>query len=308
MASAAASPTPPTAVVRPPRERVSSWPLADRLFYGLSWLSGIGLCAIALFIVVFMLIKGLAYLRPSLLWTSPNAGSIHQTQAGGILDPIEGTLLVTAIGTVIATPLGIGVAVWLVEYGRPRALARTVDSAIEMLAGVPSIVLALFGLLFFSQGFLAFLSQPAASGALGESFLTAGATLSLIALPLVFAVHARVARTAAAADPRGLLRARQDEGHDQPLRAAAGGQSKRRRRGRARHGQDHRRHGDHPAAARRQRPAHRTRRPRAGVRAPARDGLHAHELRLLQLALRRGQRPREGIRGRVRPAADGARR
>jgi phosphate transport system permease protein len=187
MAAATAAPTPPTAIVRPPRERISSWPLVDRLFYGLSWLSGIGLCAIALFIVVFMLIKGLAYLRPSLLWTSPTAGAIQQTHAGGILDPIEGTLLVTAIGTLIATPLGIGVAVWLVEYGQPRALARTVDSAIEMLAGVPSIVLALFGLLFFSQGFLAFLSQPAASGALGESFLAAGATLSLIALPLVFA-------------------------------------------------------------------------------------------------------------------------
>jgi phosphate transport system permease protein len=185
MASAATSP--PTAIVRPPRERISTWPLADRIFYGLSWLSGIGLCVIALFIVVFMLVKGLAYLRPSLLWTSPTAGSITQTNAGGILDPIEGTLLVTAIGTLIATPLGIGVAVWLVEYGQPRALARVVDSAIEMLAGVPSIVLALFGLLFFSQGFLTFLSQPAPSGALGQSFLAAGATLSLIALPLVFA-------------------------------------------------------------------------------------------------------------------------
>ncbi len=183
----AAAPKPPAAVARPPRERISSWPLADRLFYGCSWLSGIGLCVIALFIVVFMLVKGIAYLHPSLLWTSPSTGAVQQTHAGGILDPIEGTLLVTAIGTLIAAPLGVGVAVWLVEYGRPRALARTVDSAIEMLAGVPSIVLALFGLLFFAQGFLTFLSQPAASGALGESFLAAGATLSLIALPLVFA-------------------------------------------------------------------------------------------------------------------------
>jgi phosphate transport system permease protein len=187
MAGAAASPTPPTGVVRPPRERISSWPLADRLFYGLAWLSGIGLCVIALWIVVFMLIKGLAYLRPELLWTRPAAGSIKQTQAGGILDPIEGTLIVTAIGTVIAAPLGIGVAVWLVEYGRPRGLARAVDSGIEMLAGVPSIVLALFGLLFFSKGILTFVSQPAASGALGQSFLACGIMMSLIALPLIFA-------------------------------------------------------------------------------------------------------------------------
>ena len=187
MATAAASPKPPTGVVRPPRERIASWPVVDRLFYGLCWLSGIGLCLVALWIVVFMLVKGLSFLRPDLLWTRPAAGSIHQTQAGGILDPIEGTLLVTAIGTLIAAPLGIGVAVWLVEYGRPRALARAVDSGIEMLAGVPSIVLALFGLLFFSQGVLTFVSQPAASGALGQSFLACGAVMSLIALPLIFA-------------------------------------------------------------------------------------------------------------------------
>ncbi|MHB8531836.1 MAG: PstA family ABC transporter permease, partial [Solirubrobacteraceae bacterium] len=147
----------------------------------------IGLCLVAVWIVMFMLVKGLSYLRPSLLWSSPVAGSIQQSSNGGFLDPIEGTLLVTAIGTAIATPLGVGIAVWLTEYARPRGLARAVDSAIEMLAGVPSIVLALFGLLFFSQGFLGFLSQGAASGSLGQSFIAAGVVMSLMALPLVLA-------------------------------------------------------------------------------------------------------------------------
>jgi phosphate transport system permease protein len=185
MAGVAAAPTPPTAALRPPRERVSSWPLADRAFYALCWISGIGLCLIALWIVVFMLVKGISFLKPSLLWTSPNAGSIHQTSNGGFLDPLEGTFLVTAIGTLIAAPLGVGIATWLTEYARPAWFARLVDSAIEMLAGVPSIVLALFGLLIFSQGFLTFLSQGAASGALGQSFFAAGIVMSLIALPLV---------------------------------------------------------------------------------------------------------------------------
>jgi phosphate transport system permease protein len=181
----AAAARPPGTAVSPPRERISSWPLADRLFYGLCWVSGIGLCLIALWIVLFMLVKGISFLKPSLLWTSPVAGSIHQTQNGGFLDPLEGTFLVTAIGILIAAPLGIGIATWLTEYARPSWLARAVDSAIEMLAGVPSIVLALFGLLFFSQGFLTFLSQGAASGALGQSFFAAGIVMSLIALPLV---------------------------------------------------------------------------------------------------------------------------
>ncbi|HXD55083.1 MAG TPA: ABC transporter permease subunit [Solirubrobacteraceae bacterium] len=187
MAAAAVSPAPPKAVVRPPRERVSSWPLVDRLFYALCWISGLALCAIALWIVLYMLVKGVSYLKPSLLTSSPVSGSIQQTSNGGFLDPIEGTLLVTAVGTLIAAPLGVAIAVWLTEYARPSWLARAVDSAIEMLAGVPSIVLALFGLIFFSQGFLTFVSQGAASGALGQSFIAAGAVMALIALPLIVA-------------------------------------------------------------------------------------------------------------------------
>jgi phosphate transport system permease protein len=183
--AAAATPVPPAAVVRPPRERVSSWPLVDRLFYGLCWASGIALCLIAAWIVIYMLLKGISVMKPSLLWTSPVGGAIHQTGNGGFLDPIEGTFLVTAIGTLIAAPLGVGIATWLTEYAQPRALARTVDSAVEMLAGVPSVVLALFGLSIFSPGFLAFLSQRTSGGALGQSFLVAGIAMSLIALPLV---------------------------------------------------------------------------------------------------------------------------
>jgi phosphate transport system permease protein len=60
-----------------------------------------------------------------------------------------------------------------------------VESGLETVAGAPSIVLALFGLLIFSRSFLAFLSQGAPQGALGESFLVAGVVMSAIALPLV---------------------------------------------------------------------------------------------------------------------------
>ncbi len=181
---AAGSSLAPAAALRPPRERSSSWPLVDRLCYGLCWATGLGLCLVAAAIVVFMLVKGIAYLRPSLFVQSP-APSLHQSQSGGFSDPIIGTLIVTAIGTAIAAPLGVAIATWLSEYARPAWLARAVESAIEMLAGVPSIVLAIFGLLVLSQGFLGFLSQGAAQGSLGESFLNAGIVMSLLALPLV---------------------------------------------------------------------------------------------------------------------------
>ncbi len=185
MDGVAVSPSPAThEIVAPPRDRVSAWPLADRATYCLCWVTGIGLCLIALGIVLFMFVKGISYLRPSLLVQSP-APSLHQTQSGGFKDPLIGTFIVTAIGTVIAAPTGVAVAAWLSEYARPAGLARAVESAIEMVAGVPSIVLAIFGLLIFSRGFLAFLSQGAAQGSLGESFLNAGIVMSILALPLV---------------------------------------------------------------------------------------------------------------------------
>ena len=158
MATAEPAPSPPsgTAIAQAPRERTTSWPLVDRFGYWLCWIVGIGLCLIALAIVLFMLVKGISYLRIGLLVHSPAPSQI-QSQSGGFLDPIEGTLIVALIGTAIAVPVGVAIAAWLSEYRRPAGLARAVESAIEITAGAPSVVLALFGLLIFAQGFLGFL-------------------------------------------------------------------------------------------------------------------------------------------------------
>jgi phosphate transport system permease protein len=187
MASVAAAPQPVGPQPVPaPREGVSSWPLIDRICYWLCWVTGIGLCVIAVAIVAFMFVKGIAYLRPELFVKSP-AASIRQSQSGGFLDPIIGTFIVTAIGTAVAAPVGIALGVWLSEYRNPRWLGRVVSSSIEILAGVPSIVLALFGLLIVSKGFLSFLSQSSPQGALGQSFLCAGLFMAFLAMPLIVA-------------------------------------------------------------------------------------------------------------------------
>jgi phosphate transport system permease protein len=170
-----------------PRDSLSAWPLIDRLGYVLCWAAGLALCAIAGAIVLFMLIKGISYLRPSLLVQSPGA-SVVQSASGGFLDPIEGTLIITGIGICIATPVGVALAAWLSEYHRPAWLARAVESAIEMIAGVPSVLLAIFGLLVFAPHFLAFLSQSSAEGSVyGKSFVIAGIMMSVLALPLIVA-------------------------------------------------------------------------------------------------------------------------
>ncbi len=189
MTSAPQTLTPPAGTVRigRPRDAVGSWPLVDRLAYGLCWAAGLGLCAVAGAIVLFMLVKGIAYLRPALLFTHPSPAQ-SQSASGGFLDPIEGTLLLGAVGILIAAPIGVALAVWLSEYARPASLARAVESGVETIAGVPSVLLAIFGLLLFARPVLAFLSQTSAGGAVyGKSFMTAGAMMSLIALPLVVA-------------------------------------------------------------------------------------------------------------------------
>jgi phosphate transport system permease protein len=188
----ASTPLTPLAPVRAraanrPRDSISSWPLADRIGYVLCWAAGLSLCLIAGAILLLMFVKGISYLRPELLVESPSAAK-DQGGTGGFLDPIEGTLLLTAIGIGLAAPVGVGVATWLNEFQRPAWLARTVESGVEMIAGTPSVVLAIFGLLVFARGSLGFLSQTSAGGAVyGRSFLIAGMMMSLLALPLIVA-------------------------------------------------------------------------------------------------------------------------
>jgi phosphate transport system permease protein len=176
---------PSTPVARKGRDSVRSWPLMDLVAYGLCWLTGLLLCVIAGGIVLFMFFKGVSYLQPALLVAHPEA-TLDQSKSGGFLDPIEGTLLLTTIGTLIAAPIGVSVACWLSEHGRPRWLARTVESGVEMIAGVPSIVLAIFAVLVFSKPAFAFLSQTSSGGSVyARSFINAGMMMSLIALPLI---------------------------------------------------------------------------------------------------------------------------
>jgi phosphate transport system permease protein len=166
-------------------ESTSTWRRTDRIALGLCWAAGLTLCLLAFAIVGYMGYKGLQYVRPELLWTHPVSDS-DQSRSGGFLDPLIGTFALIVVGTAIALPLGIATALWLVEFGRPRWLARTVESGVEVIAGTPSIVLAIFGLVLFQQHVFAFLSFTAQGDAVfGRSFLTAGAMMSLIALPYI---------------------------------------------------------------------------------------------------------------------------
>lgn len=164
----------------------STWRLSDRIGLAFAWFLGLLFCAIAAAIVLYLLVQGIRFVRPHLFVTSPAAG-FGEGDSGGFLDPLVGTVLVAVMAMGIALPAGIGIAVWLSEYGRPSPLARLAESTIEMLAGAPSIVLALFGTLIFQGPALGFLSRTSSGIVFGRSFFAASAMLSLVALPIVVA-------------------------------------------------------------------------------------------------------------------------
>jgi phosphate transport system permease protein len=170
----------------PKRDAIRSWKWSHRLAFATCWACGIALCLVTGAIVVYMGVRGLQYLNFDLLLSRPQPG-LQQHTTGGILDPVIGTVVLTLIGIAIAVPLAVVAAIWVVEYGRPAPLARAVESGIEVVAGTPDIVIAIFGLAIFQLPLFAPLSFTASGGGVfGRSFLAAGSMMSLIALPLVF--------------------------------------------------------------------------------------------------------------------------
>ncbi|HWB70510.1 MAG TPA: ABC transporter permease subunit [Solirubrobacterales bacterium] len=188
-----ASPVPGPATPPPGRgpskgavEGSATWAPADRVGLAICWALGLLFCLIAVAIVAYLFVQGIKFLKPSMLVT-PAAAGFDQTETGGFSDALVGTLIVATMGIALALPTGVATAVWLVEYGRPAGLARLTESTIEAIAGIPSIVLALFGTVIFSSTALGFLSRTSEGVVFGRSFFAASVMLSLVALPLIVA-------------------------------------------------------------------------------------------------------------------------
>lgn len=194
MESSVATPPPEPPQAAPPQGRAptkpvegsATWSVLDRIGLAFCWALGLLFCAIAVAIVVYLFLQGIRFLKLDQL-TTPAATGFSETETGGFSDALIGTLIVATMGIALALPTGVAIAVWLVEYGRPAALARVTELTIEAIAGIPSIVLALFGTVIFSSTALGFLSRSSEGVVFGRSFFAAAAMLSLVALPLVVA-------------------------------------------------------------------------------------------------------------------------
>ena len=121
------------------------------------------------FIVGYILLKGIPFLRPELFsWT-------YNSENVSMLPALLNTILMAILALLIALPIGIGASVYLTEYAKSgNPLVTVVRLATETLSGIPSVIYGLFGALFFVK----FLN-------LGLSIVAGAATLSIMILSLI---------------------------------------------------------------------------------------------------------------------------
>jgi phosphate transport system permease protein len=126
----------------------------------------------------------------------------------GALGPIYGTLVTSVIAMIIAVPVGIGIAIFLTELC-PRLLRRPLGIAIELLAGIPSIIYGIWGLFVFAPWFQVTVQEPIMNAVVdvpvlgtlfggapyGIGIFTAGLILSIMILPFIAAVTRDVLET-----------------------------------------------------------------------------------------------------------------
>ncbi len=126
-------------------------PLRRRLYAvgmkGLMAVSAALTGGLVLFLILFVLIRGLPHVTWALLSTAPS----YLNDTIGILPDILNTLFIILATLLYVVPLGVGAAVYLTEYAANRRLVRLIEMATETLSGIPSIIYGLVGMLFFCQ-------------------------------------------------------------------------------------------------------------------------------------------------------------
>lgn len=126
--------------------------------------------ALVLFLIIYVLAKGL----PNLSWQLVSTAPSYLKGTIGILPDILSTLYIVAATIVIVVPLGVGAAIYLTEYAAGSKIVAVIEYAAETLSGIPSIIYGLVGMLFFCQFFK-----------MQTSLLAGALTLVIMNLPTV---------------------------------------------------------------------------------------------------------------------------
>jgi phosphate transport system permease protein len=142
---------------------------SELLLRAATWTAASITVAVLLYLIGFILVKGAPHLKPRLFSLTYTSENVSLTPA------LISTIIITLLSLAIAIPLGVFSAIWLTEYAPRRSkTVAVIRITAETLAGIPSIVYGLFGLLFF----VTFLGW-------GFSVLAGAFTLSVMILPLI---------------------------------------------------------------------------------------------------------------------------
>ncbi len=134
----------------------------------LMWICTALTCALVIFLIVYVLWRGL----PNITWEFLSTRPSYLSGTIGILPDILNTLYIILATLVIVLPLGVGAAIYLTEYASSRKLAGIIEYAAETLSGIPSIIYGLVGMLVFSNN-------------IGTSLMAGALTLVIMNLPTV---------------------------------------------------------------------------------------------------------------------------
>ena len=113
----------------------------------LMWISVAITCGLVVFVIGFVLYKGVPNITWKLLTTKPS----YLTKNIGILPDILNTFYIVIATLVVVLPLGVGAAIYLTEYATNKKLVAVIEYAAETLSGIPSIIYGLVGMLFFCE-------------------------------------------------------------------------------------------------------------------------------------------------------------
>ena len=137
---------------------------------GLMVLCAVLTCALAAFLILYVLAKGIPNLSWKLLTTKPS----YLEETIGILPDIISTVCMVLTTLAVVLPLGVCAAVYLTEYAANKKVVAVIEYAAETLSGIPSIIYGLVGMMFFCQ----FLGMK-------KSILAGALTLVIMNLPTI---------------------------------------------------------------------------------------------------------------------------
>ena len=148
------------------------------------------ICSLLLGLIGYILCRGIPHISWMLVSTKPSLlrGTV------GILPNILNTLYIIIITLVVVLPLGVGAAIYLNEYAKNKKLVWVIELATETLAGIPSIIYGLVGMLLFVQFF-----------SLGTSLMAGSLTLAIMTLPTIIRTTQESLKTVPKAYREGAL-------------------------------------------------------------------------------------------------------